>query len=75
MKSTTTIILLLILLGLPPVMLGCSTYTPYEYRDERDLLPGAGLFSGEDGQFTLVRLPPKPGNEATQGTEPGAAGQ
>jgi hypothetical protein len=71
----TAIILLLILLGMPPVMLGCSTYTPYEYQDERDLLPGAGLFSGEDGQFTLVRLPPKPDNETLEETVPGAVGQ
>jgi hypothetical protein len=47
------------LLGLAccSILIACSTYTPYEYQDERELLPGPGLFSGEDGQFTLMQIP------------------
>ncbi len=67
MKPTATIILLLSLMGL--AMLGCSTYTAYEYQDERELLPGPGLFSGDDGQFSLVRIPKEPPAEEAQPTE------
>ena len=32
---------------------GCSGYTPYTYHDDREEMPGPGLFSGEDGVFTI----------------------
>jgi hypothetical protein len=35
------------------VFLGCAVYKPYEYRNEREMIQGPGLFSGEDGVFTI----------------------
>jgi hypothetical protein len=34
----------------------CSSYKPFQYHDERESLPGPGLFSGEDGEFILFRM-------------------
>jgi len=36
---------------------------PYEYRPENELKPGPGLFSGENGEFTIFRVPEKAGQE------------
>ena len=32
---------------------GCSAYKPYTYHNDREEMPGPGLFSGEDGVFTI----------------------
>jgi hypothetical protein len=35
---------------------GCSTSPePFEYESHRELKPGPGLFSGEDGYFTIYQ--------------------
>lgn len=37
------------------LLLGCSTAPePYVYEPSNELKPGRGLFSGEDGVFTVV---------------------
>ncbi len=30
---------------------------PYDYQPDNELKPGPGLFSGEDGEFTILRIP------------------
>ena len=32
---------------------------PFEYQPENELKPGPGLFSGEKGEFTIIRSPQK----------------
>jgi hypothetical protein len=47
-----------IILGLCLVLGACATPPePYEYRSSNDIKPGPGLFSGEDGRFTLYGNP------------------
>jgi hypothetical protein len=38
---------------------GCAAVEPHPYHDEREIMQGPGLFSGEEGQFTIYRLPEK----------------
>lgn len=45
-----------ILLSLLLVSGGCGG-EPYTYVPENELKPGPGLFSGEDGEFTLIHTP------------------
>ena len=33
----------------------CAEITPVEYTEIDEIPPGPGLFSGEDGEFTLYR--------------------
>jgi hypothetical protein len=35
------------------LLTGCALYQPYEYSDERDQMQGPGLFSDENGVFTV----------------------
>ena len=38
---------------------GCATQSePFEYRSDTEHMRGRGLFSGEDGYFTIGRQPP-----------------
>jgi len=37
---------------------GCGG-EPYTYESDRELKPGPGLFSGKDGEFTIVGSPQK----------------
>jgi hypothetical protein len=36
---------------------GCSSVEPYEYKDEAEEMPGPGLFTGEDGEAVIFRIP------------------
>ena len=43
------------------VLCGCAVSPePYEYQADNELKPGPGLFSGEDGVFTIYRKPAPP---------------
>ena len=56
-------ICLIILVGVYASVLGaCATAPePWEYEDQREVKSGPGLFSGEDGVFTIYRKPlPEP---------------
>lgn len=44
----------LLIIGL--TLYGCGG-EPYTYEPENELKPGPGLFSGEDGEFTLIGSP------------------
>ena len=47
-----TVLVAVLLLGLN----GCSTsQKPFEYETNRELKPGPGLLSGEDGYFTIYQ--------------------
>lgn len=47
-----TVLVAVLLLGLN----GCSTsQKPFEYETNRELKPGPGLLSGEDGHFTIYQ--------------------
>lgn len=41
------------LLGLS--LVGCGSYEPFEPPATDDIRPGAGLFSGESGEFVIYR--------------------
>jgi len=49
---------------------GCGG-NPFDYKPLNDLKPGPGLFSGEDGDFTIIGVPPdkeeKPEEKETAG--------
>ena len=48
----------------------CSSYKPYEYQDDREQMQGPGLFSGEDGVFTIYgQKRPEEGTAAGDKTE------
>ena len=47
---------------------GCAAYKPYEYHDDREEMPGPGLFSGENGVFTLYGK--KSANPAQDAADP-----
>ncbi len=38
------------------LLAGCGG-EPYTYQPDHELKPGPGLFSGEDGEFTLIGSP------------------
>ena len=42
---------------------------PYEYRSDRQLKPGPGLFSGEDGVFTIYRKSAVPEKQKSENKE------
>jgi len=48
-----TIVLIVYLL-----LSGC-TGEPYTYESDHELKPGPGLFSGKDGEFTIISSPEK----------------
>ena len=52
------------------LLAGCGR-GPYAYQPDRELKPGPGLFSGEDGEFTLIDLPKKQDDQEPE--ENGAA--
>lgn len=43
-------------LGVCLLVFGCGG-EPYDYKPTNDLKPGPGLFSGEDGEFTIIGAP------------------
>lgn len=52
------------------VFTACGAYTPYTYNDERETMQGPGLFSGEDGVFTIYgRKTAAPAAEADEGSK------
>jgi hypothetical protein len=54
MRISITKWLLAGLLGLAIATGGCaSAPEPFDYQQENELKPGPGLFSGDDGEFTL----------------------
>ena len=42
-----------ILLAAAPLPAGCESYQEVEFREPGGMKPGPGLFSGEDGVFTI----------------------
>lgn len=60
MKAISSKRRLTALLGAVALLAACSTAPePFEYRSNREMKPGPGLFSGEDGVFQIV-APTKP---------------
>jgi hypothetical protein len=50
-------------LALTLLLNGCAAYEPYEYQNDRDMMQGPGLFSGEDGVFTIFGKKDRPSPE------------
>ena len=49
---------------------GCNTPPkPFEYESDRELKPGKGLFSGEDGVFTIYTKDQEPVTEISEKQE------
>ena len=54
MKPTGLIVILCLMLGLA----GCAAAPePYTFKPDNELKPGPGLFSGQEGEFTIFRIP------------------
>ncbi len=45
------------LLAAAPLLAGCETYQEVELQEPDGMKPGPGLFSGEDGVFTIYTKP------------------
>ena len=57
----------LLLAALLAAFAGCTwPPKPYEYHNEKDEMPGPGLFSGEDGGFVIYN---EPGEEKSKPEE------
>jgi hypothetical protein len=51
------IVLVAVVLGL--LVAGCATPPePFEYQSENELKPGPGIFTGEEGAYTIYGPPP-----------------
>ena len=60
----------LIMLGVVAVwlMAGCATPPePFEYQQSNELKPGPGIFTGEEGVYTIYGTPPQPAEEDKAG--------
>ena len=50
-------------------LMACACATPpepFEYKTERELKPGPGLFSGEEGAFVIYRVPARTDDEEAE---------
>jgi hypothetical protein len=64
---------LLVLVGVASALLvaGCATSPePFEYQQNNELKPGPGIFTGEDGVYTIYGPPPKPAGESSGEDDP-----
>jgi hypothetical protein len=68
-------------LGIGLILGACATTPePFAYHPDNELKPGPGLFSGDDGVFTLYGKPPaaatatEDGGKGPGGSHPGATG-
>lgn len=53
------------------LLAGCATPPePFQYEQSNELKPGPGIFTGEDGVYTIYGPPPKP-----SGDDAGDSGQ
>ena len=52
MKSTCLIGMICLMIGLA----GCAA-EPFKFKPDNELKPGPGVFSGEEGEFTIFRIP------------------
>ncbi len=50
----------LAILALAAGISACASARPFVYETDRELKPGPGLFSGEDGVFTIYGAPEDP---------------
>ena len=68
-----TMMRLIVLAGLAAflVLAACaSSPEPFDYQQNNELKPGPGIFTGEEGVYTIYGPPPKPAKEA-----PAASGE
>jgi len=53
------------------LMAGCATPPePFEYQQSNELKPGPGIFTGEEGVYTIYGAPPKPAGESSGEDDP-----
>lgn len=52
---TSTIVRIVLLAAVAWLAAACAEITPVDYTSISDIPPGPGLFSGDDGEFTLFR--------------------
>ncbi len=50
-------VILIALFALAITSCASPSYKPYEYRSDRELKPGPGLFTGEKGVYTIYKKP------------------
>jgi hypothetical protein len=62
------IVLVGVVLGL--LVAGCATPPePFDYQQNNDLKPGPGIFTGEEGSYTIYGPPPAEEKEPPPGQE------
>jgi hypothetical protein len=62
------IVMVGVVLGL--LFTGCATPPePFDYQQNNELKPGPGIFTGEEGVYTIYGRPPKPAREAAEASE------
>ena len=62
------IVLAGVVLGL--LFAGCATPPePFDYQKSNELKPGPGIFTGDEGSYTIHGPPPKPAKEAAETSE------
>lgn len=74
--KTPSILKWAVVLVAAAVIAACTSYKPYDYHDERETMQGSGLFSGENGVFTLYgpdRGQAPQGDEDPEGQRKGGA--
>jgi hypothetical protein len=63
-----SIVLAGVVLGL--LFAGCATPPePFDYQKSNELKPGPGIFTGDEGSYTIYGPPPKPAKEASEASE------
>ena len=68
MKTSRRIVVLSVLAAW--LLAGCATPPePFEYQQSNELKPGPGIFTGEEGVYTIYGPPPQPAED-----NPGAYG-
>lgn len=46
-----------------------SSPEPFDYQKSNELKPGPGIFTGDEGSYTIYGPPPKPAKEAAEASE------
>jgi len=64
---------LVVLVGavLALLVAGCATpQAPFDYQKSNELKPGRGIFTGQEGVYTIYGPPPKPAGESSGEEDP-----
>ncbi len=54
-RTVQRLLTIVIAASIPVLMSGCGVHQDFDYSAADEIPPGPGLFSGEDGVFTILR--------------------